>query len=120
MADRTPDNGGHDDNGLAPGFSTCWLAQFSSTTCEGRLIVAHILPRQLLKREGHPEAVHDPRASVPACGGITGCSGHHGRLDGYQLTVPRTALPGGTEALAHELGLGWYLDRRFGPVEAVA
>jgi hypothetical protein len=59
----------------------CWLAQFSTKPCEGRLIRAHLIPRQLLKREGHPEAIDDPRSSVWSCGGIMGNAGHHGMFD---------------------------------------
>ncbi len=101
----------------------CWLAQFSCFPCDGRLIRAHLLPRHLLRREGNAGAIADPRSWVPACGGPTGCSGHHGIFDYGSvrtLRVPREALPAGVEELAAELDLGWYLDRKYGPVGGLA
>lgn len=91
----------------------CFLAAFSTKPCHGRIVAAHLLPKQLLKRVGHDP--WDERALVPACGGIVGLSGHHGLFDAYKLTVPRSRLPAGVLRLAEELGLEWYLDRRFGP-----
>lgn len=91
---------------------TCWLAPFSDKPCDGRLRVVHLVPKQTLKREGGDP--WDVRSYVYACGGIMGLSGHHGELDGYQLTVPREALPEAVEALCAELGISWWLDRRFG------
>jgi hypothetical protein len=82
--------------------------------CEGRLIMAHLIPRQLLKREGGRWAIVDARSWVWACGGITGCSGHHGAFDSAKtIRLPREALPDGTEELAALLGLTWWLDRNY-------
>lgn len=79
---------------------------------------AHLIPRQLLKRHGHAKFVEDPRTYVLACGGLMGPGGHHGMLDHSRtLRVPRTALPEGTEEIAAELGLEWWLCREYGPVE---
>lgn len=48
-----------------------------------------------------------------------GLSGHHGLLDGEgvrsRLVIPRSRLPYGLEELCSEAGLGWWLDRRYGP-----
>lgn len=96
----------------------CFLAQFASTPCDGQLVRAHLLPRQLLKRhvpDRAAELIQDPRSWVPACGGITGCSGHHGAYDfARTLRIPRHMLPPGVEELAEELNLVWWLDRSFG------
>lgn len=82
--------------------------------CSGQLIRAHLIPQQLLKREGHAAAIVDPRSWVPACGGITGITGHHGAFDTARtLRLPFEALPAGTVALAAELGLTWYLERTY-------
>jgi hypothetical protein len=51
-------------------MSGCWLADFSDKPCNGRLVKVHLIPRQLLKREGSKEAVDDPRSYVLACGGL--------------------------------------------------
>lgn len=84
--------------------------------CDGRLVCAHLIPRQLLKREGFSAYIHDSRSFVPCCGGITGCSGHHGMLDhSRKLRIPRDKLPPAVEDFAAELGLTWYLDREYGP-----
>lgn len=96
----------------------CFLARFSDRPCDGRLIKAHLLPRQLLKREGGAAAIADPRSYVMACGGPMGNGGHHGMLDQRgcrPLRVPRYALPPGVAELADELGLSWWLDREYGP-----
>ena len=61
----------------------------------------------------------DPRSWVWGCGGATGLEGHHGRFDGRKLRVERSLLPAGLEEFAAELGLGWWLDRRYGVVGAL-
>lgn len=100
----------------------CFLAQFApETVCEGRLIRAHLLPRSLLKREFGKtlgkKLAEDPRSFVLACGGSMGNSGHHGAFDTARtLRVPRSAIPYGTEVMARELGLDWYLEREYGPL----
>ena len=87
--------------------------------CTGRLIRAHLIPRQLLRREGHDVLIPDRRTWVLACGGPTGAQGHHGMLDQSRtLWLPRRALPPLTEALADELGLAWYLDKEYGELIA--
>lgn len=99
----------------------CFLARFSTRPCDGRLVKAHLLPRQLLRRQGHPDAIDDPRSYVWACGGPCGCSAHHGAFDvARTLRVPRAAIPAGVEELAAELGLLWYLDREYGSLEQAA
>jgi hypothetical protein len=94
-----------------PDQPTCWLKQFSvkERACEGRMDRAHLVEQQTLKKEGHPELCPDPRTWVPAC------RWHHTQFDGhFGVQVPRSALPVELEKLCEEIGLGWYLDRRFG------
>lgn len=100
----------------------CFLAQFRpDVPCEGRLVRAHLVPRQLLKREGFDALVPDPRTWVWACGGITGSCGHHGLLDySRTLRIPRAALPAELEDVCEEMGLSWWLEREYGPVERAA
>jgi hypothetical protein len=83
------------------------------TPCTGRLIRAHLIPRQVIKRAGgNPD---DPRSWVWACGGVVGLGGHHGMLDSSRtLRLARAAVPGPVEELAYELGLMWWLDRTYG------
>lgn len=113
--------------------------------CDGALIRAHLVPRQLLKRdfpwgvvlaedgrwyrrfrgESRPEASRfrslkalcdDPRSFVACCGGPMGPGGHHGMLDQSRtLRIPREQLPAAVEEFAAELGLVWWLDREYGP-----
>jgi hypothetical protein len=97
--------------------------------CEGRLIRAHLLPRQLLKKtfpegtatvRGQLVTVDDLIAShgtwVLACGGPQGNGGHHGAFDQARtIRLPRAAVPPLVEGLALELGLDWWLDREYGP-----
>jgi len=125
----------------------CWLAQFSSVPCDGHLVKAHLVERQLIRKEfpygaaitpdgnlvpaprrdlwpteagiyvgmvPKRDLMVDPRSYVWACGGAMGNSGHHGAFDSYQLVVLRQHIPQETEQYCAELGLGWYLDRRYG------
>jgi hypothetical protein len=91
----------------------CWLARFSEQPCEGELRKVHLISKQVLRRVGYDP--WDERAWVWACGGPwPGLSGHHGLLDSYRLRIPRCDLPEDTLALAEELGLEWWIERRFG------
>lgn len=85
--------------------------------CSGRLIKAHLIPQQVLKREGVEDVWRDAWW-VWACGGPTGCGGHHGMFDmARTLRLPRLAIPRSTERAAGDIGLGWWLERTYrGPV----
>lgn len=92
----------------------CFLRQFSDTLCRGRLVRAHLIPRQTLSRElnASDKVIADPRGWVWACGGPTGAQGHHGELDySRTLRVPVECLPREFVEWVQELGLGWWLDR---------
>jgi hypothetical protein len=97
----------------------CWLAQFSDRPCMGALVKVHLIPRQLIKREVWSSqdadlVITDPRSWVWGCGGPMGNAGHHGMLDQSRtLRIPREAIPAGTNELAEELGIGWWLDREY-------
>lgn len=84
--------------------------------CDGRLVKAHLLRRQVIEREAPAADVWDVRAWVWVCGGPMGNAGHHGMLDAGQrlLRIPRVALPLGLEEFAEELGLTWWLTREYG------
>jgi len=70
---------------------------------------AHLVTRQLLRREGHADLIYDDRTWVPAC------RLHHSSWDNFMgVVVPRAALPAAFVALMQEIGLGWWLDRRYG------
>jgi hypothetical protein len=93
---------------------TCWLAQFSATPCDGPLVRCHLIPRQLLTREGHAGLIDDRRTWVPGCGGPTGIGGHHGELDtSRKLRIPLWRIPTETLLLLEEIGLGWWLEREY-------
>src|SRR5438034_9821977 len=92
---------------------TCWLARFSDKPCQGRMDPVHLISKQVLKRKfGGVFDVWDHRIVVRAC------RYHHGQMDNYRLSVPREALPEALEAMCAELGVGWWLDRRYGPQTA--
>lgn len=118
----------------------CWLQRHGEMEggrvmppCDGRLIKAHLIPRQLLDREFPNgttilgtyytlEDLLDHTATwVLACGGPMGNAGHHGYLDvARRLRVPWRALPPATIGLARVLGLDWWLRREYGwPDEVV-
>ena len=104
-------------------LSVCWLGVFGQMengdpmpACDGRLVRCHLIPKQQLSQKGHN--VWDARAWVWGCGGVTGIGGHHGMLDQARtLRLPRGSLGPGVEELAYELGLLWWLDRTYGPLE---
>lgn len=86
--------------------------------CEGRLVRAHLIRQQVLRRVGFTD-LWDERLWVPACGGPTGCGGHHGLFDvSRRLRLPREAIPRELDALAESIGLGWWLDREYGRLAA--
>lgn len=100
----------------------CQLARFSDRDCDGPLVRAHLIPRQVLLRELPPEesaaAIQDPRSYVMACGGATGVGGHHGELDFggvRRIRIPRKLLPKNLDQFAREHRLEWWLDARYGP-----
>lgn len=102
-------------------YHFCWAATnlTDAGPCAGRLVKAHLLPKQLLRREGLPPW-HDA-VWVPLCGGPTGIGGHHGQLDHSRtLKIPRAALPPELEAYAEKHGLSWWLEREYGPLEMAA
>jgi hypothetical protein len=110
-------------------------------SCDGVLIRGHLIPKQRITRErigaearrrrgesplpqdaallARPldAIVWDVRVWVPMCGGLTGIGGHHGKLDGWQLRIRRAWLPARVEEFAEEYGLGWSLERDYGPKE---
>lgn len=101
-------------------LAICWLGAFGEMEhgdpvpkCDGRLVRCHLITKQVIERAGGK--VWDRRAWVWGCGGPTGIAGHHGMLDSSRtLHIPRQFLPAGTEELALELGLLWWLDREYG------
>jgi hypothetical protein len=97
----------------------CWLARFTDTPCEGRLVRVHLIEKAVLKRAGLDP--WDERAWVWACGGLGhGNEAHHGDFDSLKLRVPRSALPKCVEELAVEIGAEGRLYRRYGPTVATA
>lgn len=103
----------------------CWLAAHgryegpSMPPCEGRLVRVHLIPKQLISREcgcdKNDPLVWDDAVWVWGCGGITGCSGHHGALDvSRRLRIARDEIPARTEAFAAAHHLAWFLERTYG------
>lgn len=101
-------------------YHDCWLAHHGlmehgdpMPACNGQQLVRiHLIPRQLLKREGLNET--DPATWVLGCGGIRGNTGHHGMLDGSRtLRIPYEELPAETLEFAFRNGLLWWLAREY-------
>lgn len=108
-------------------MTPCWFAQNvpNAGPCDGSLIKAHLIPRQLMRRELTPEqykeAQWDPRGWVWGCGGVTGLGGHHGRLDvARTLRIPFDRLSPDLLAFARDYGLEWWLLREYNAGRAVA
>lgn len=108
----------------------CFFARLGG--CEGRLVKAHLIPKQRIKRElrsarilAHvsrlslerevDQAVWDPRVWTWMCGGLNyGAEGHHGAFDAKQIVIARDDLPEGVEEYAREYGLEWSLEADYG------
>ena len=116
----------------------CFFAHLGG--CEGRLVKAHLIPKQRIKAayssaasraravslvpleapmqalidRRSEDVIWDPRVWVPMCGGLTGIGGHHGAFDAKQIRLRRDELPEGLEEFAREYGLEWSLDRDYG------
>lgn len=106
--------------------------------CSGRLVRAHLIPKQVIRREvvsarskgptGRwpidtaqraelARILWDERVIAPVCGGLMGNAGHHGALDTARtLRIARAELPEGVEFFAAEYGLLWWLDREYGEI----
>jgi hypothetical protein len=94
----------------------CFLSQFTDRPCDGRLVKAHLIRRQVLRRLVGPQAEHDDRTWVWSCGGPVGMGGHHGMLDyARTIRIPRERLPGALEEfVAEHPQLAYWLDREYG------
>jgi hypothetical protein len=98
----------------------CWLKQFTDTPCDGRMDRAHLLPRQLMRRElkGRPDL---PALLVDGRGWMPACRAHHSAFDTARpMRVPRSSLPEGLESFAEGLGLLWWIEREYGEIEEAA
>lgn len=82
---------------------------------------AHLLPKARLKRElrGQPAELVERAVWHPGVW-VWACRRHHGDFDNHVFRVERSELPAGVEVFAEALGVGWMLDREFGPLERVA
>ena len=99
----------------------CWLAQHGHMEkddpmppCEGRLIRAHVISQQELRKRGLEKYTGDPSTYVLACGGLTGLTGHHGMFDmSKKLRVRFGELPQATLDFALNHNLTRYLERNY-------
>jgi hypothetical protein len=114
----------------------CWVKenQLDDRPCDGQLVRAHLIPKQRTKKQfqraggawhkfndkNHAfwvpldELLWAPASYRWVCGGPMGQGGHHGRIDGRQIRVPRSVIPVETEEWAERFGLAWSLDHDYG------
>jgi hypothetical protein len=94
----------------------CFFAHLGG--CEGRLVKAHLVPKQTLKRELHLDKtfpnpltpIWDSRCWRWMCGGWGyGSSGHHGAYDAYQIRLH--AWPEDFLEFLREYDIEWMADR---------
>lgn len=102
-------------------MTDCWVDTaniIGRGPCGGRLDPAHLIPKQLIRREGYERLAWDQRVWVPIC------RRHHAALDTARtLRIPREKLPASVEMFAAELDAGLmgrspfgaYLEREYGP-----
>ena len=98
----------------------CFFAHLGG--CEGRLVKAHLIPKQALKRElatklwkGGMGQVDAREAAIGLawdgsvwrwmCGGPTGLGGHHGQFDAKQIRLD--GLPEDLVGFLREWDLEW-------------
>ena len=111
-------------------MSECFFAHLGG--CEGRLVKAHLVPKQTLRRELRYRGTLDPEKPSGAverwlheviwdercwrwmCGGPTGLGGHHGQYDAKQVRIPREQVPPDLVAFLAEHGLEWMVDKYLG------
>jgi hypothetical protein len=113
----------------------CWFEYLGN--CDGRLVKAHLIPKQRIKRE-YPSGAYieivPPNAVIVGdaryvplgdilwnercwtwmCGGPTGIGGHHGAFDAKQIRITPWDLPPSLLEYAQEYGLEWCLERDYG------
>lgn len=101
----------------------CWIAEIglaSPQLCvyraDGQPDAAHLgfsenwLSKSATGPHLSKEEANDPRLLKPIC------RKHHGMLDNGSLSVLRSQLPASVEEYAEEFGLGYKLDRDYGPI----
>jgi hypothetical protein len=76
--------------------------------CRGPVQAHHVLPKRVLKREGHEAKLWDQR------NGVGLCELHHARVERRIQALPAALIPAGAWAFADEIGLRWWLDRFYG------
>lgn len=67
----------------------------------------HVVPKQLVKREGFPGRVWDVRNGMGLCGY------HHARHENYVQRIPRDLVSNDAFEFADELGLDWAIDKDY-------
>ena len=78
-----------------------------SLDCEGRLEAHHVIAAQKLRRIGREDLTTDPRNGMPLC------ERHHRRHTLGYAAIPFEFLPEEAVEFAEELGLRWWLVRRY-------
>lgn len=111
--------------------------------CQGQLDAHHLVPKQRIKREFHrlnpldewPVRINRAWADggsefvsweslaamlMDARNGVIVCRRHHDLLERRLVVPARAELPRGVEEFAAVVGMGWSLDRDYGPVKRAA
>lgn len=102
---------------LVQPLHACWFAAFSEKPCDGPMDKCHLIPRQRLRKEiAKSDAILASTLLWHPALWVYGCRRHHGDFDNRALRVARASVPEVVEMAAAELGMGWSLDRDFGPV----
>lgn len=93
--------------------AACFFRDFPDVSpCEGKLRRGHLVPKALLRREGHSMSIWDDRAWEWMCGGHGyGNGGHHGQFDALRLRIPANMLPTGFREMMREIGMEWWIEK---------
>lgn len=82
--------------------------------CSGPLQCHHILPKRVLKREGHEDRFWS------VSNGLALCEFHHMSHENRSRVIDAALLPNAAWTFARELGLGWWLERMYDAAESEA
>lgn len=97
----------------AANLGPCAVCPAEGGVCSGPVQGHHAIAKQSLKRHGLHRALWDLRNRVPVC------EHRHEQHTTAHKPIPRELLPASVFEFAEEVGLTWWLDRRY-PVAVAA
>jgi hypothetical protein len=85
----------------------CVVCPFEGGECAGAVQGHHIVPKELLKKRGFGAHLMDLRNRLSVC------QRRHAQHTNKFKPIPRELLSAQAFEFAHELALGWYLEKHY-------